>query len=201
MSSKQKQFFDDLFATHELPYGEKAIPIVSDFVDSLPIDYPIIDLGGGDGKHAIFLAKQGYKVRLIDFSQTALDITKKRAVNLQSNIEFIHADLEEYDLPEDKIDGVVCTYLLHFLSNKKATELLRQAKLRTVPGGLHLIAGFLPGGTITKALDQSQITKLYSDWEILQFETKQVKLLQKGSNGEVLFNESFSLAAKKKIDR
>lgn len=51
-----------------------------------------LDLAGGAGHHALWLANQGWRMTLVDWSATALDIARKRASDLSAGeqIEIVH---------------------------------------------------------------------------------------------------------------
>lgn len=79
------------------------------------INKKILDLGCGTGEISTHLAKLGAHATAIDISPELIEIAKKRAVldGVQDRIQFIAADIEEYQLPRDKFDCVVCFAVLH----------------------------------------------------------------------------------------
>jgi SAM-dependent methyltransferase len=52
-----------------------------------------LDLAGGAGRHAIWLAKQGWEVTLIDISETGVEQARQNAGPLASHIHFVVDDL------------------------------------------------------------------------------------------------------------
>src|ERR1700688_2220302 len=55
-----------------------------------------LDLAGGAGRHAIWLAKQGWEVTLIDISETAVEQARQNAGGLASQIHFVVDDLTRF---------------------------------------------------------------------------------------------------------
>src|SRR5208283_295192 len=55
-----------------------------------------LDLAGGTGRHAIWLAQQGWQVTLIDISETGIDEARKNAGPLASHIHFVVDDLTQF---------------------------------------------------------------------------------------------------------
>ena len=55
-------------------------------------------------------ARQAYSVTAVDSSQVGLDKARKLAEENAVDIEFIHSDLEHYDLGHDKWDGIVSIF-------------------------------------------------------------------------------------------
>ncbi len=55
-----------------------------------------LDLAGGAGRHAIWLAKQGWQVTLIDISETGVELARQSAGPLSSHISFVIDDLTHF---------------------------------------------------------------------------------------------------------
>ena len=60
----------------------------------------ILDIGCGTGRHAIELAKHGYKVTGVDLSKSQLQRAKEKAQDAKLEIEFIQKDARELDFKE-----------------------------------------------------------------------------------------------------
>ncbi len=52
-----------------------------------------LDLGCGDGRDAIFLAKKGFDVTAVDFSPTAIKIARKNGIEAGVSVNFVQDDL------------------------------------------------------------------------------------------------------------
>jgi tellurite methyltransferase len=72
-----------------------------------------IDVGGGTGRHALWLARRGLEVTLADVSEVALGIAADAARREGLSLRTLRIDLEEAPLPAGPWDVVVCTYFLH----------------------------------------------------------------------------------------
>jgi 2-polyprenyl-3-methyl-5-hydroxy-6-metoxy-1,4-benzoquinol methylase len=66
----------------------------------------ILDVGCGTGRHAIELAKRGYKVKGIDLSENMLQKAKAKAREQKVNVEFEQADARTFTISE-KYDMVI----------------------------------------------------------------------------------------------
>ncbi len=81
-------------------------------------DLTILDAGGGTGQLAIRLAKQGYKVWLLDFSPEMLNVAEAKARHLDSlirdNLAFCLEKVENVGttFPSNFFDVVVCHTLI-----------------------------------------------------------------------------------------
>lgn len=87
-----------------------------------------IDLAGGEGRNAIWLADQGWKMASVDFSQVA----SERGRSAESGVDFIEADVLEWE-PESKVDLVVIAYL--HLQPELFERVVRRARGWLRPGG------------------------------------------------------------------
>lgn len=66
-----------------------------------------LDIACGEGRNAIFLAKNGYSVDAIDISGVAIERGKKAAEENNVKVNFIRADLESHQIPAEIYDLIV----------------------------------------------------------------------------------------------
>jgi len=64
-----------------------------------------LDLAGGAGRHAIWLAKQGWEVTLIDISETGVEQARQNAGTLASHIHVVVDDLTHFKAAQTHFDG------------------------------------------------------------------------------------------------
>ncbi|MEK7850473.1 MAG: class I SAM-dependent methyltransferase [Deltaproteobacteria bacterium] len=69
-----------------------------------------LDIACGEGRNAVYLARQGYQVDAIDISEVAIKNARMTAKGL--DINFIVADLENFSIPEDTYDLIINFYYL-----------------------------------------------------------------------------------------
>lgn len=65
-------YWDDKYSTDEFVYTKLENRFVVEFCSELQGE-TAIDLAGGEGRNSVYLAKRGWQVENIDFSQVALD--------------------------------------------------------------------------------------------------------------------------------
>ena len=70
----------------------------------------VLSLAEGEGRNAVFLAKLGYDVTAIDSSQVGLDKAKKLAEENGVSIALIHADLADFEIGENRWDGIISIF-------------------------------------------------------------------------------------------
>ncbi len=89
------------------------------------------DLGGGTGRHAIWLAGQGWDATVVDVSEVALGLARAEAQRCGVRVETVQADLEVDPIPGGPWDLLV---VHHFIWR----PLLASAGRALTPGG-HLV--------------------------------------------------------------
>jgi tellurite methyltransferase len=94
-----------------------------------------LDVAGGTGRHAIFLAAKGWKVRLIDIAEAGLVNARKNAGTLASHIEFKVEDLAQFQGSTASYDVITVFF---FLRREMFSEMVKALK----PGGLLLYKGY-----------------------------------------------------------
>ena len=71
----------------------------------------VLSIAEGEGRNAVFLAKQGYHVTAIDSSIVAINKAEQLARQHQVDINFIHHDLLSFDFGENQWEGIVSIFL------------------------------------------------------------------------------------------
>ncbi len=69
-----------------------------------------LDLGSGEGRNAVWLAEQGWRVTAVDFSQVGLAKAQRLAARRGVSVEWVLADVAEWQ-PASTFDLVVVAYL------------------------------------------------------------------------------------------
>jgi tellurite methyltransferase len=88
-----------------------------------------LDLAGGAGRHAIWLAKRGWEVTLIDISDTGVEQARQNAGPLASHIHFVVDDLTQFQASQTRFDVVMVFF---YLERRIFPEIVEALK----PGGL-----------------------------------------------------------------
>ncbi len=98
-----------------------------------------LDLGTGEGRNAIWLAGQGWQVTAVDFSAAGLAKAARLAAARGVSVDWVQADLREYQPAEGGYDLVLIAYI--HLPPAEFTALLAKASAALAPGGTLLVVG------------------------------------------------------------
>jgi SAM-dependent methyltransferase len=110
LAESERDRWDRRYRDEGAPEEPSAFLISLDFL--LPRDGSALDLAGGGGRNALWLARRGLEVTLADVSEAGLTIARDRAAKAGLSIQAIRLDLEREPLPAGPWGLVVC---FHFL--------------------------------------------------------------------------------------
>ena len=98
-----------------------------------------LDLGAGEGRNAIWLAGLGWQVTAVDFSAVAVDRARRLAEQRGAMVDWVVADLRDYQPTPGGFDAVVVAYL--HLPPADLNVVLGRAAQALAPGGRILVVG------------------------------------------------------------
>jgi len=127
--------WNERYSSEVYVYGTRPNDFLKENFTSIPRGR-VLSLAEGEGRNAVFLAKQGYSVSAVDSSLAGIAKGKKLARSSGVDVEFIHADLVEYDFGENQWDGIVSIFF-------PLPSLQRQALYKKVERGLKKNGVFL----------------------------------------------------------
>lgn len=91
-------------------YGTQANDFIVQHSSKLKDHSTILCLAEGEGRNAHYLASLGHQVSAMDQSQVGLDKARQRANQAGLNIQWICADLNDFDLGKQKWDAIICVF-------------------------------------------------------------------------------------------
>ena len=133
--------WDERYSAKEYAYGTTPNAFLVERVRSIPKG-KVLSLAEGEGRNAVFLAKQGYTVTAVDASLVGLNKARMLAEENNVVVEFIHADLADYDLGENKWNGIVSIFCP--LPSSLRKELYKKVIAGLKQNGVFLIEAYTP---------------------------------------------------------
>ncbi len=106
--------------------------LVTALAAELPGRGRALDIAGGAGRHALWLARRGLEVTLADISEVALDTARAAAARADLPLRTLALDLERDPLPEGPWDLILS---VHYLDRR----LFAAYPAALSPGGLLLV--------------------------------------------------------------
>ncbi len=98
-----------------------------------------LDLGSGEGRNAVWLAEQGWRVTAVDFSEVGMNKAKRLAGGRKVQVQWVLADVTQYRPRCAFYNLVLMCYLQ--LPEPMRRRVMAQAAGAVAPGGTFLYIG------------------------------------------------------------
>jgi tellurite methyltransferase len=152
-------------------FGEPSNLVVA-LAETLSPGATVLDLGCGDGRHALFLASHGFDVTAVDISERGVNKTRLLASARGFALRAEVGDMRSYHF-ERQFDLIISYGCLHLIKRTEWKPLLERIKAYTLPGGRNFAAVFT--NTIPPPRDlrpfciglfrEGELFEHYSDWQ------------------------------------
>lgn len=123
--------WDERYASVDSAEPGEASPFLSSVAQHLPSSGSALDVGGGLGANARWLARRGLETTLLDVSQVGLDLA--RSLDAAAQLAYLQRDVEAAGLPPGRLWDVI---LFHLFYDRPTVE---AAAARLEPGGVLLV--------------------------------------------------------------
>jgi SAM-dependent methyltransferase len=97
----------------------------------------VLDLACGEGRHAVWLAERGCEATGVDWSAVAIEKGRRLAEAREVTVDWVVADLNEWQPPDAAWDLVLVFYLQ--LEPEERRAVLAKAARAVAPGGTFLL--------------------------------------------------------------
>ena len=132
----------------------------------------LLDIAGGNGRNAIYLAAQGFDVTVVDIADVGFDKIASNTKGFDFKIRTILLDLDnpEILLEEGKFDTIVCINFRPF------TSLLQLIPKLLLPDGTFIWASFNEiqaletGFPLEKALTINEFADFFTELELIDYQ-------------------------------
>ena len=123
----QNQRWDDIHSSYtEKDWINRPSIFAEQVFEHLPKTGTLLDLGAGLGQDSRYFASRGFRVVSTDNGDKALTENKTRSKNVP-NVSVESLDLEErFPFPNAKFDVVYAHLSLHYFSDRKTQEILKE---------------------------------------------------------------------------
>jgi len=137
-----KDFWNDRYSAEDFTYGDQPNDLLRARGGDLSLPGPVLSLGEGEGRNAVFLASLGYQVTGVDGSAVGLEKAQRLAAAKGVTIQTVCADLAAFDLGEATWTGVISIWC-HLPAALRADVHARIARA-VKPGGVFLVEHYHP---------------------------------------------------------
>jgi tellurite methyltransferase len=151
-------------------WGMKPAPLCLKVLWAMPFGKRIklLDIGCGEGRNAVFFARNGYEVTAFDSAAAGVEKTRQNAEQVGVQINVFRADLNEFRLKE-KFDVIFSIAALHYILPQLRKEILDNYKDFTNEGGLGVHSVFVKKPFVPRAPDAEDTAHLWNSGEIFGY--------------------------------
>ncbi len=164
-TGKHGESWDERYASGKYSSAEPHKLLIS-LVEKLKAGKSL-DLACGTGRHAIFLAENGWQVTAVDNSKVGIEIARRRAAAKAVEIDFRLADLEAGEfVPEEETYDLICDF--YYLRR----ELFAAIKKSVKTGGIIVSTIHIYGENESEGsflLREGELKEFFADFEILHY--------------------------------
>lgn len=192
-------------------------PIVTKLIELLPPQSHVLDIGCGEGRNAIPLARAGMRVEGWDKCRDKIAIMVLRAAEENLKINPVPTDMRDIRVGYDRWSAILTIRCMHFVRPAEAMERLKRIRATIIPGGYHAIVVFTANGALAKACKSrffptiDEVVRTYDAWEdekgrkhpaweLVTQEVGRSTCLKPDSKDEMLENEHLIILARKPLD-
>ena len=168
-AEEDKERWNKKYETGTYLFGREPIPFLKDHVALLPKG-AVLDLAMGEGRNGVFLATKGFQVTGVDISEAGFKKARALAAEKGVTLTTVVADLEQYTIPPDTYDVIICTYYLQRNLFPKIAAALK-------PGGMVLIETYTvdhlhyrPNFNRRFLLEQNELLTLLPGLRVLRYQ-------------------------------
>jgi len=134
--------WDERFSQEGFFYGKEPNDFLKDQCSCLRAGGQVLCLAEGQGRNAVFLAKNGFEVTAMDGSAEGFkklaSLAKEQRVSVKTEI----GDLVDYPMGESKWDAIVAIWC--HLPKPIWRKVVERIKVALKPGGIFLLEGYTP---------------------------------------------------------
>lgn len=199
---KINEFYDELYSSLDNVFGDGE---PDEFVKKLPIGkkFSVLELGAGQGRNSIWLARKGNEVEVRDISKVAID--KIMEVSKKENLNIVGLNIDSRDKIEKDYDVIITTYMFHHLDSNDANLVLQNMKDHTKSGGYNVVTVFTKEGDFYKKNTETknyypelgELKKIYDGWEVIDYSEESSRAHAKNADGTNMFNTAAKIIARK----
>jgi tellurite methyltransferase len=165
--------WDQIYKAPGYVFGKEPSDFLKEQLHLLPLKNQarVLDIAMGEGRNAVFLAKQGFDVEGVDLSEVAIEKANRLARENHVSIRAIEADLNQYVIKPESYDVILNIDYLQ-------RNLIPQMKKGLKHGGILVFENDTvkqlanPGGKNTQRsflLEEGELANLFKDFKVLVY--------------------------------
>lgn len=142
--NQQITIYEEEYKIPEYYWGIEPSKTCYQVLELMPPTKPIklLDIGCGEGKDAVFFARNGYDVTAFDVSDAGIEKTKRLAEQTGVRLSVFKADILDFRL-DTSYDVLYSSGVLHYIKPEYRDEIFSNYKQFTNINGMHFFNAFV----------------------------------------------------------
>lgn len=177
------QYWDSIYKNQNVWGNSYSSDFLDSLIPSIKSKARILDIGCGNGRNAIYLAKMGFEVHAMDISSTAIKQLKAKL----SSLKPLHVNAWVGDLRNEQFSGnydLILAYgVLNSIERKYWEKFIKKIQSHTAPDGLNTIIYFnnlsdqksVDNYQVLSLAKPNEISSYYSNWKIVKNDVRTTK--------------------------
>jgi len=141
---RQITIYEEEYKTQEYYWGMEPNKACYQVLQLMPPTkhLKLLDVGCGEGKDAVFFARNGYDVSAFDVSDAGIEKTRSLAEKVGVHVNVFKADILDYRL-DTYYDIIFSSGVLHYIKPDYRKEIFNNYKQFTNENGMHVLNVFV----------------------------------------------------------
>lgn len=206
--TEDTEFFLEFFCTEEdylaKKYGyTRTHSEVIEALQTITQPCKVLDLGCGRGRNALYLAKKGFDVTAVDYSQESLDILQEVMELEDIDLQVGVYDINSANLSQD-YDWIISTVVFMSLQRDRVPDIIRNMQEVTNIGGYNLIVAAMDTADASCPMNfnftfaAGELKDYYKDWKLIKYNEDFGELHKLDENGKRMRMRFATMLAQKK---
>lgn len=163
----------------------------------------VLDLGSGEGRNSLYLAKKGFDVTSLDINSMSLAKLAQIAEAEGLDIDIQPYNIESADIPGGLYDVIISTVVLMFLDPYTIPDVIENMQSHTAPGGFNLIVAAMSTEdapcpvNFPKTFASGELRDYYADWTLHKYNEDFGQLHKTDENGNRIKMRFVTMLAQK----
>lgn len=164
-----------------------------------------LDLGCGQGRNALYLAKQGFDLVAVDQHLPSLESLLSVMEEEDLEVQVGHYDINQADLVQE-YDFILSTVVFMFLQRDRVPAIIANMQERTRPGGYNLIVAAMDTEdapcpmNFSFTFKEGELRSYYQDWEFIKYNEDFGELHKRDENGNRIKMRFATMLARKRSE-
>ena len=171
-NKESQKFWDNKFSGDEYLYGKAPAKFLAENYSYIPLASKVLDVGMGEGRNAVFLARKGFNITGVDISAVAVRKARRLAGEYGIRINTVVSSMENFNSKASLYDAILVFYYVDRKLNRKLMKWLK-------PGGLLIYESHtkrqksVPGHEKYEdkyLLKEKELLTMFPEYRVLKYE-------------------------------